>query len=662
MAFRFGAAGFVNHGSGATLDNLLGPAGALTVWGWFRRGAVGGNQHLITKDNAYPTGWSFLIDDTPGEGTLRFVGFPSTVDAEFLDYRSVAGAAGANALIFGAAVIDMAVVGAGRVKLYTASLLAPPAEVAYSLQQNNTGNLVDDSAASLYVGNLQRATAFPLKDPGQMHRGGLVARALTLPQLTELYFKSREADPAVVGAIANTRLTFDYAAAGAQADASGSGNAGATSGVTLVNHMPLGRPLDDQLWSAPVPFTTGQRGIVTAGPDRLHAFALEAGTLRHRMSLDWGLTWTVATTLAVTGYPFQSGLPLYLPCAADGTNVWVMSGNAATSAFRVFRSTDSGVTWDAGTALAGYAITADGGQRVQMAADSGYVYIFMGIPGAVPDATFQNYLWRSADNGATWGALQVITPFAAGEAPSPGGIVASGANVYVAYAGIVSGVGTLGHRARMTQSADFGATWSAPVDISGPPGVPNIRPRPEIVDGRLIAIWEEPTDHNSAAPYPNATLGKIRSNTSLNGGSTYNGIVVAAAQAAEPNYYNHPETAVNSGRRLYTMLRISETQSSAPPLSDRLAFVLSRDAGLTWTPLEIIADDNNAYESHPHGLTVGGGYVHASFGAEGGFYTARRLEPASIAPSGSSARPARPTVVVRQGPTPRVTIRSGSST
>jgi hypothetical protein len=363
-------------------------------------------------------------------------------------------------------------------------------------------------------------------------------------------------------------------------------------------------------WSSPQ-FLSDASTRIAAG-DQLHAVALANGGLVHRSSADEGGTWSAGTPIPAAG----ASLPLYGPLAVVGSTIHVLTREG--SALRMRRSLDAGSTWSAPSTLTGY--SGDESDRVQVDTDGDYVHVFVGRAGAVPNSTFKNYYWRSADRGATWSGVTVLDD-AAGP-PSPGGIAAENGIVHIAYAAIRPGVGTLGHRARYVRSLDNGTTWSAPVDISGGSTNPQIRPRPRVVDGRVLVLWEEPLDHNPAAPYPNATRGQIRANRSLDNGATWRGTFDVTAVSGV--YPNHPEIGVGPGALVHVAYRLSRDQATLTS-ADVVGYRLSTDYAATWGAHEV-AVDLPAVETHPYNAVATRRFAHVVVGG-GAFYHVRRTLP-----------------------------------
>jgi hypothetical protein len=366
-------------------------------------------------------------------------------------------------------------------------------------------------------------------------------------------------------------------------------------------------------WSSPTPLFDAQARM--AAGVRLHAVGLGGGGLMHRWSADEGATWSTPTLIATT----SALLPLYGPVTVEGSTVHVLT--LENGALRMRRSVDGGSAWSPATPLSGYA--ADGTERVQIDADGDYVHVFVGRAGAFPDNTFKIYYWRSADRGATWSSVTILDDPAG--PPSPGGIAAENGTVHIAYAAILPGVGTLGHRARYIRSLDNGATWSAPVDVSGGSNNPQIRPRPRVAGGRVLVMWEEPLDHNPVGPLPNATRGQIRANRSLDNGVTWGGTFDITAVSGK--YPNHPEIAVGPGSLVHVAYRLSQDQGTPAP-GDVVGYRLSSDFGATWGSHEVAVDLPGA-ETHPYNAVATGSHAHVMVGGST-FYHARR--PLGVTP------------------------------
>ncbi len=359
-------------------------------------------------------------------------------------------------------------------------------------------------------------------------------------------------------------------------------------------------------WSAPTRLFDDNLRLVSGG--RLHAVGTSGTQVQHRSSTDEGATWSSPRTI-----PGVGTLPIYGPLAAEGATVYLMT--VAGGSLQVQRSVDDGATWEVPVVLHGF--PGDDAARVQLAAHGDAVHVFAGRAGATGDATFRVYYWRSTTRGLSFEPVRLLDP--PGRAPaSPGGIAVEAGAIHVAYAELVL-PGTLGHRARYLRSADNGATWSGPVDISGPGTNPQIRPRPRVVAGRVVVLWEEPLDHDQGQPFPNATRSAIRSAISADNGLSWQppGTVASVAGA----YANHPEIGVGPGAMIHVVYRISIDQRTLSS-ADRLGYRASNDAGGSWLPAEIAIDDP-ARETHPFNVVATSNQVHVA--SANGVYVRRGL-------------------------------------
>jgi hypothetical protein len=266
MALDFNASGrYVSHGSPAALDDIPSTYGALSVWAWVRRTANGANQHIITKDGAFPSGWSILADNLSAtEGRLRFLVFRGATDVNWTDFMSASAVIPLDRDIFVAAVHDESGSGSTRVRLYVGSLTEPATEItSFTRSQGGSGSATSDAAYNLYVGNLSRATTLPFK--GAIARAGVHGRILTLDQLrriqrTAWIERVRDIGPGCL--LAADYLTGDPV----QRDHSGQGHHGTVTNAVVAPHLPL------SLLSVPRPVRVGPTGATN------YTLSADAGT------------------------------------------------------------------------------------------------------------------------------------------------------------------------------------------------------------------------------------------------------------------------------------------------------------------------------------------------------------------------------------------------
>lgn len=372
---------------------------------------------------------------------------------------------------------------------------------------------------------------------------------------------------------------------------------------------PTGSPDPDDLlpgWSSPTRLFDDDLRLVAGA--RLHAVGTNGAQVQHRSSTDEGAAWSSPRAI-----PGAGTLPIYGPLAAEGSTVYLMT--VAGGSLQVQRSLDHGATWELPVVLHGF--PGDETARVQLAAQGNAVHVFAGRAGATGNASFRVYYWRSTTRGLSFDPVRLLD-LPGSALASPGGIAVEAGVVHIAYAELVL-PGTLGHRARYLRSADNGTTWSAPVDMSGPGTNPQIRPRPRVVAGRVIVLWEEPLDHDQGRPYPNATRSSIRSAISADNGLSWQPPGEVASVAAA--YANHPEIGVGPSAMIHVVYRISADQRTLSS-ADRLGYRASTDAGGSWLPAEIAIDDPSR-ETHPFNVVATSNQVHVA--SARGVYVRRGL-------------------------------------
>jgi hypothetical protein len=229
----------INHGSGATLDRLAYNGGAsdqsFAVWAWVKRTANGANQYICSK-NGTSNGWLFVVDSSPGEGSLRFIQFTGTATNH--DYTSVAGVvpAGTWKLV---AVAVQTVVSGQTVKIFVGDTSTSMAEVSYNTQTNGTGSVNDDSAIDLMVGNRSTAT-FNLGFKGLIARMGVIDGGTTaIPMSTFETIRGYNESQASSCNVTGTVLLADYGTAGSsQTDLSGNSNTGTVTDAVYSSDSP----------------------------------------------------------------------------------------------------------------------------------------------------------------------------------------------------------------------------------------------------------------------------------------------------------------------------------------------------------------------------------------------------------------------------------------
>lgn len=226
MALTFASGQYVNAGSAASLDNLATIGQAFTVWAWVYRTSNGGNQHIVTKDGSFPSGWAFVCDNGTAEGETRLVIFRGTLDTDWTDAISTSGQIPLNTWAFVAGTYSSTGGGVGTAKLFIGAETTNAVEPSYVRQQAGaTGAPSSDAAYNLYVGNLSRATTLPFL--GRIQRSGVITRALTLAEIEAI-----RAGTLAQQNVSGTVLLYDLSGTGTQTDLSGNGNDGTVVGAT----------------------------------------------------------------------------------------------------------------------------------------------------------------------------------------------------------------------------------------------------------------------------------------------------------------------------------------------------------------------------------------------------------------------------------------------
>jgi hypothetical protein len=243
MALNFASGQYVNAGSATSLDELGTINTAFTVWAWVYRTSNGANQHIVTKDGSFPSGWVLLCDNAGGEGGARFVIFKTTTGSNWAEAHSAVGMIPLNTWTFVAGTHSSSVAGASTIKLFIGNMSTLAVEPTYTLQQAGSNGAPDtDAAYNLYVGNLSRATTLPFL--GRIARAGIVRRALTQDELRQIQFGTIPQCN-----VPNTLMLLDLHGTGTQIDHSGNGNTGAVTSATVADHAPLVAPYGPEEWA-----------------------------------------------------------------------------------------------------------------------------------------------------------------------------------------------------------------------------------------------------------------------------------------------------------------------------------------------------------------------------------------------------------------------------
>lgn len=229
MALDFqGTTDRVNHGSGATIDNLQ----TMTAMHWVNVTPANGNR-LWQKGTV------------GAHGTTHLVEMFATVDDISASYSRAtasqrAAAVATNFAAYAAGTwmclgVQLDPTTDGNNRLYLGNLSTPLAEPsAYSVQTAGSGAFNSDAAADLYVGNNQNLS---------VEFDGVIAwiawwnRLLTYGEMVDQQFRPHVTS----GCVLFTHYGLN-GATGTQADWSGNGNNGTLTGTTAAQHVPLRPP------------------------------------------------------------------------------------------------------------------------------------------------------------------------------------------------------------------------------------------------------------------------------------------------------------------------------------------------------------------------------------------------------------------------------------
>lgn len=193
-----------------------------------------------------------------------------------------------------------------------------------------------------------------------------------------------------------------------------------------------------EIWSptlsqaGPVSTTNPRPGAVAIDP--LDPATAYSGTATHlRVSRDFGATWSLSDT-------GMSNLPVVLAADPRTGTLWSSGWDDVT----LFRSTDSGATWEPGRRL-----QSDGSDANQVAFDPTDPQVLY---------AYGDGILKSTDRGLTWSVLEKDIYFG-GEIPPLLSFAIDPTNPAILYAGSVSESKYV-PRAGVFRSADGGATWS----------------------------------------------------------------------------------------------------------------------------------------------------------------------------------------------------------
>jgi hypothetical protein len=214
----------VNHGSGASLDNL----DTFSYLIWLRPKAVDQNAGLITKGTTGGANRRTLeLRDTIVNTAIFFA--VDRVTAPALA-ESTAAAYSANAWLFIAVAYNTSV----APQIYTGTLTTSAAEVSYNSQDAGSGATGDNNANNQFVGAFGAGTTGnPNADIAWV---GIWNRKLSSGEIAAQQFRPRVTS----GSVLFTH--YGYNGLSTQPDWSGNGNNGTVTGTPpgAADHVPLG--------------------------------------------------------------------------------------------------------------------------------------------------------------------------------------------------------------------------------------------------------------------------------------------------------------------------------------------------------------------------------------------------------------------------------------
>ena len=285
MSLTFGGATSdrVDCGTAAAISNLS----AWTWCGWVYVTTVTVTSHrfFFRKADSSPP-YSNKSARMMTSGELRVDVERATTSTQYI---ASTGTVVANEWAFFATTYNEAAGSGEVVNIYKGLLTSPAAEVTYSTTTNGSGATIDDSPATLLLGNGESLAQVL---PGRMGPQGFFNRVLTLGEIQSWQF-----DPRMTAGCVGLWYLGDNGT-GTQPDFSGNGNSGTVTGATQSDNPPLPRRWGRQAViggpaAAPTVYTlTAESGTFT--------ITGTAATLTYNQVADYTLT-AESGTFTVTG-------------------------------------------------------------------------------------------------------------------------------------------------------------------------------------------------------------------------------------------------------------------------------------------------------------------------------------------------------------------------
>lgn len=172
------------------------------------------------------------------------------------------------------------------------------------------------------------------------------------------------------------------------------------------------------------------------------------GTLLYARSSDNGTTWGTSRTLA-------SSIQMYeYRISAEGNTVVVAYAEVSGSQriVHAMRSTDFGVTWEAAQTLAVFTTNYAGVKDIEVSGDTVAV-----VWTTVDGSNYAVYSAVSRNAGVSWDAAHLVHSVAGGGMSAPADLAIVGNTLVV--------VRSTANAAVALRSQDWGATWSSPVTV-----------------------------------------------------------------------------------------------------------------------------------------------------------------------------------------------------
>ncbi|MCC7045064.1 MAG: LamG domain-containing protein [Acidobacteria bacterium] len=223
MSLTFGGATTdrVTIAANATIDNLS----AFTVLLWVRPTTLTSFRRIVAKEVSTTSGWAVRLTGTGGD--IRVTWGRATTDVSYVTSSTPLSSLYTWHLV--AITFDQSGAAGEVVNIYTGKLTTAAVEASYSTTTGGSGAFDDDSSADLTIGN-SAATDLPIQ--GNIAVAAVINRVLTLQEIISWQWHPRM----ISGCVGFYQLSDTSSVP----DWSGNSNAGAVTGTSLFEHVPLG--------------------------------------------------------------------------------------------------------------------------------------------------------------------------------------------------------------------------------------------------------------------------------------------------------------------------------------------------------------------------------------------------------------------------------------